>query len=342
VGDKLDDGVHAGVKIRGRMLRSALPFLVLALSFGSEAGAETPPPTTPPAPATITPKFSWAPGLKANVSFTTSRTRVVDKRTTTATEGRYTLTVLAEGPNLRMHLSDPKLGKKGAPAPDSMTQARIIEQLAAMAPDFVVARSGEFVKIHDLSGFQGRIKTFFTEHVPKDTDSTVAKNVLDMVSSEAFLTSKIADEWNAIVGSWLGGVEMQLGQEYETTAREPIPMMPGEQVVMRHTFSASRLVDCGRGGGKRDCVELVFTSRTDPEDTKQVLEAALSRLGAKALEGMVFKSIEIETKILVVTEPNALLPHRYKLTKTVRGVAAIGQEERTLEQIDERETTYEW
>ena len=328
------------------MIRPVLPFLLVALSLGSEALAELPAasaPTTAPAPATVTPKFSWAPGLKASVAFTTSRTRVVDKRTTTATEGRYTLSVLAEGPNLRIHISDPKLGKKGStPGPDSLTQARIIEQLAAMAPDFVVARSGEFVKIHDLPGFQRRLKTFFTEHMPKDTDTTVARNVLDMVTSEAFLTSRIADEWNAIVGTWLGNVEMQLGQEYETTAREPIPMMPGETVIMRHTFSASRLVDCKRDGVARDCAELVFTSRTDPEDTKQVIQAALSRMGDQALSGMVFKTFEIETKILVVTEPNGLLPHRYKLTKTVRGVAAIGQDERTLEQVDERETTYEW
>ena len=329
-------------------IQHALAILLVALSFPSEALAETPAaaaaPTPASAPATVTPKFTWEPGLKANVTFTTSRTRVVDKRTTTATEGRYTLSVLAEGPNLRIHISDPKLGKKGgASTTDStMTQARVIEQLAAMAPDFVVARSGEFVKIHDLPGFQGRIKAFFTEHMPKGTDSTVGRNVLDQVTSEAFLTSRIADEWNAVVGSWLGGVELQLGQEYETTAREPIPMMPGEQVIMRKSFSASRRVDCRRGGVDRDCVELIFTSSTDPDDTKQVLQAALSRLGDQALSGMVFKTIEIETKILVVTEPNGLLPHRYKLTKTVRGVAAIGQEERTLDQIDERETTYEW
>ena len=319
-------------------IQHALPILLVALSFPSEALAETP---VAAAPATVTPKFSWQPGLKANVTFTTSNTR--DKRTTT-TEGSYTLSVLAEGPHLRIRMSDPILGKKGsASTRDSTTkQARVMEQLTTLAPDFVVARSGEFVRVHDLPGFQARLKAFFTEHMPKGTDSTVGRNVLDQVTSEAFLTSRIAGEWNAIVGSWLGGVEMQLGQEYETTAREPLPLLPGEQVIMRNAFSASRLVDCRRGGGDRDCVELLFTSRSDPEDTKQVLQALLSRMGGQAFSGMVFKTFEIESQILVVTEPNGLIPHRYKLTKTVRGVAAMGQEERALEQVSVREMTYEW
>lgn len=311
-------------------------FLILAtLSLGSESRAES----KSPEPI-VTPTFGWAPGLKATVSSTSSRTRKNDdKRTTTSTARRYELSVIAEGQNLRIHIAD---------AADSMTDAvggtagpsdimRIAEEIDDMSPDYVVSSSGEFVGVHDLPGYQGRLRALLTDRMPKGSDPAIGK-MLETVASEAYVTSKVASQWDIVSGAWLQGRDMELGKEYKTSEKGLIPLIPGEQVLMTHTFSARQRVTCQRGGIPRDCAKLVYSWRPDPEDMKRLLQASMSELGDKAI----FTSLEEEAEIQMLTEPAGLIPHWYKHTRTMRGTYVRNEEEWRIEQIDVKETNFEY
>ena len=82
-------------------------------------------------------------------------------------------------------------------------------------------------------------------------------------------------------------------------------------------------------------------STADPEDTRRVIQSFLSKLADGAMqETPIFKTLEIENTIEVVSEPDGLVPHRYKLTKVVRGTVAAAGAEQRVEQIDSTETHY--
>ncbi len=149
-------------------------------------------------------------------------------------------------------------------------------------PDYVVTTTGEFVGVHDLPAFQTKLRAFLLEFFPKDVDSNILPQVQALFSSEAFLNSRAAEQWNAVVGAW-AGAELELGAEYTYSSKEPVPLFPGEQVLMNYSFSAKRLVPCHRSGVDRSCAELEMRSTADPEDTKRMIQSFLSSVVGKTL-----------------------------------------------------------
>lgn len=312
-------------------------FLLLLASAGFAAEHAVPEPGS----NTVDLVFAWQPGLRTSVTTTKSRTRVTNERTTRSATSRYTLVVGAEGENLRIHFEDPsfELGEQADSLPASARE-QLVAQVADMAPDYVVSRSGAFIGIHDLPGFQKKLEAFLEKIFPDDLESDMLQKIQGMISSEAFLNARAAEQWNAVVGAWVGA-EFELGEAYTHSSREPVPVFPGQQILMNYSFSAVRLVPCQRGGADRRCAELEMRSVADPEDTKRMIQAFLSNvIGDELPVAPVFRTLEIENVIRVVTEPNGLLPHALSITKTLKGTVSAGGQEQDIEQVDETKVSY--
>jgi hypothetical protein len=142
------------------------------------------------------------------------------------------------------------------------------------------------------------------------------------------------------VGAW-AGAEFEFGEIYGYSNREPIPAFPGQMILMNYEFEAKRLVPCRRAGKDRQCAEVEMRSTTDPEDTKKMIESVLSKLSGGEMPPIPpFKTLEVENTILLVTEPDGLVPHAYTVTRSMRGTAEIEGEVQSLRQVDETRVTY--
>jgi len=286
--------------------------------------------------------FGWEPGIEFHVEATRTRIRAADEKiVTSSTASRYTIRVGAEGENLRIQFTDPTFEvKPGALSAAPSEQAEIMAKLADLMPDFVVTREGEFAGIHDLPGYQARLRKLLAEIMPPDLDIAVVAQMQSLLTSEAFLNSRASEEWNAIVGAWTGA-DFEIGVPAVYSRAEPVAIFPESEIRMNYAFSAEREHTCERGGVERGCVDLVMRSEADSEDTQRLIESFLRKITPeKPAAAPMFQTLAIENLLVLTTEPAGMIPHSYKLTKTIRGTVATPDGDHQIEQIDKTEVHY--
>jgi hypothetical protein len=293
------------------------------------------------APTHVDLRFGWKPGMEMSVTATRTRLRAADERTTRASSSRYTVRVEAEGENLRIRFTNPEFdttNDAGSMTPSE--QAKIMEKIADLMPDFVVTREGDFVGIHDLPAFQKKLWDFLIDIMPPNVDAAVVTQMQSLLTSEAFLNSRASEEWNAIVGAWVGS-DFEIGVPVEHSRAEPVAIFPGSEIRMNYAFSADRVLPCKRANAERRCAELSMRSVADPEATRKVIDSFLAQLAPGQVPEMpVFRTLAIENVLRVRTEPDGLIPHAYSLTKSIRGTVAAPDGEQVVEQIDTTEVRY--
>jgi hypothetical protein len=164
--------------------------------------------------------------------------------------------------------------------------------------------------------------------------------MVQTLTSEQALNASAAQQWNFMVGTW-AGAQLALGQELEQSQKEPVPMLPGNEILMHYTIRAKRRLPCTREGVERGCVELEMRSTSDPDDMRRVIEAVFAKLGAQDLKVPAFRSLQVEMLLEVVTEPDGLFPHSVSTTRRMNGTVEldgqtreVSQEEVTRFQLD--------
>lgn len=315
-----------------------LLFLLAAAGASSQPG-----PRAEPETEVVHLVFAWPPGLRGSVSATQTREETIDgDQTTDSATFRYSFQVVSEGENLRLDFDSASLETSDVDAAMKSMQADVAARLAELMPSYFVSKAGDFAGIHDFAAFQRSVQAMF-DTAFKDLDPAVAQQaspLRDAMTSEAFLTSKAMEEWNAVVGVWTGA-ELEVGAEYVYSDQEPVPAFPGEEVLMNYTVSAKGFAPCRRGDEELRCVELEMRSSADPEDTRRLIEGFLAKLvGEGNTAAPVFTSLEIENVIVVLTEPATLVPHTSFRTRTIRGTGSAAGEESRVEQVDRTEQRY--
>jgi hypothetical protein len=288
-------------------------------------------------------RFDWPEGFQAEVVTKRTRTRSGEDGSSRSATSRYTIRAWDDGSELRVGFSDFELEAQdlGALAPAAQTQ--LLAQLGDLVPDFVVTRSGEFVGIADFEVFRGRLDLVLDRALPEGVEPSALPALTEvrrLLTSQEFLESRAAGQWNALVGTWLEG-ELEVGASYSYEERSPVPIFPDEEILTSYQFSAERLLPCPRSGEDRECVELELRSITDPTDAKRMIESLLQRLTpAEVRAAAHFTEFELENVIRLVTEPDGLIPHRHEETKTLRGTLSVGGQTQHVEQIDVTESSY--
>jgi len=181
-------------------------------------------------------RFGWKPGIEISVTAIRTRTRSAEQNVSRTSTSRYTLRVDADGENLRIRFTDPEFIAGDAPASaPSQDQSRIMERLADLMPDFLVSPDGEFVGIHDLPGFQVKFRAFLAEVMPPDVDARFVEQMQSLLTNDEFLNARASEEWNTIVGAWVGS-SFEVGVPTAPTSPSISPLR-----TRLRTFSSARL-----------------------------------------------------------------------------------------------------
>lgn len=327
-----------------RSVVCCVPVLLLVAAAISAARADEAP---APAPTRVELQFGWKPGLERVVTGTRTRIRSAEETVSRSSTSRYRQRVGTEGENLRIQFIDPEFDAAvGATADSPAEQAKMMEKIAELMPDFIVTHQGEFVGIHDLPGFQKKLQGFLVGIMPpnpagtEEASAVVLARMQSMLTSEAFLNSRAAEEWNAIIGAW-SGASFEVGVPEEFSRGEPVAAFAGNEIRMNYAFVAEKVLTCKRGGVERRCAVLLMRSESDPEDTKRLVESFLQSLAPDlSPQTPMFRTLAIENVLRVTTEPEGLIPHAYTLTKTMTGTVVTPNGDLPIEQIDTTEVTY--
>jgi hypothetical protein len=195
----------------------------------------------------------------------------------------------------------------------------------------VAAADGRFLRLDGLDAWTAERASFEVSIAKGKEEAEAARRAAR--EAAARLAAEAREQWSYQVEAWLGHVLVP-GQPLETTGRVPVAAVPGLEVEQRVIISARRWTSCTPGGLDQRCLELTLRAEAGPDAFRKGLAAA----GGKAAKG--FEDGALAVEVLLVTDPETLLPWRYQLTKKLRLVfAGRGL---SVNQVERREREYQW
>ena len=259
--------------------------------------------------------FRWPAGLSAAVA--RSHMRVNTRGTfadTTGGSSRYGMVVSdhAEGTLVDftdfdiLDLDDFRMNYQ-----PEMTLAKVTQ---GAVPSFVVAPSGEIVRVADFPTFRSTIDELLGPDVDALPDLPPGGTLLlDQMLSERVFAAGLRDEWAAAVEFW-NGQDLDIGgtYEYETLSRPPGTETPLPFVT---EFGIRSREPCTLEGGDSTCVLLWRNTHPRPD----VLTALSDNLGAvmrpDSLADFRVDSADITTSVVIVADADGLIPHRVEIVR---------------------------
>ncbi len=287
---------------------------------------------------TIALRFGWPKNLAATVTAERLRIRSTEKTDTSSLDMSYRMQVQpGAGTEMVVRFRDFSFGAADAAEPPA--GSAIMEQVAAMVPSYRVSAGGEFLGVHDVAALKARMDSMVGAGIGENT-SAEAKALLKSLVSEAYLNAATAQEWNALVGMWVGA-DLELGELYAFEEQTPVPIIPGATVKMNSEFSVEERVPCVENETEQRCVLIRLYSEPDTASVRTVLQQFMDRVASSARTDLpIFESLSIKSELILVTRPETLVPYRMELTKEVEGTGRLGDERSSFSQIEERRYRY--
>jgi hypothetical protein len=137
-------------------------------------------------------------------------------------------------------------------------------------------------------------------------------------TERTMISTRLAQRWQFLVGAWAGRT-LPMGVTYKATAPEQTAEGP---VRLQLAVRADGYVPCEAGALPPRCVRLRILSQPSPSDAPVVARLAARDL-LSADEFMLYESSRVkaftaQTMIVLVTEPDTLLPHRVSERRVLR------------------------
>ena len=297
--------------------------------------AQTPPPPPPPAsplaaaaaaarkgvaptdpgiglPLALT--FAWPAGMTATIEAERSKTTLMagQKKDTGA------------GLRYRMRVSPHRNGRlisfdNFQPMRTLMTsteEAAVVDALSAFMPSLVVASSGEFLRIDDLTKIKAMMRQFVDEVMKEAPSASVPPNVkalMESLASDEVLTQLASQDWDLFAGAFVG-FKGKIGEMTDVDSEEVSPVMPDVMIPMRSTFGALHRIPCEPGRAADSCVVMQMRSVIAPGAMQTVVKKMLE--GMKELEGLTYDRFDVITELQTTLEPSTMKPYRITHTKT--------------------------
>ena len=159
--------------------------------------------------------------------------------------------------------------------------------------------------------------------------------MVDQMLSEQVLFTKIQEQWNAMVGTWIGA-DFEIGADYVLEQEVPSPVLPQLSVPMYYRYSAAERTYCVEGGPEDACVLLIMESRPDEERLAELLVRFVDRIAEGVAEpNVAFTELHQESSILLVADPDTLLPYELEIMTEVSGRVAENSEETPFRRFEE-------
>lgn len=258
----------------------------------------------------ITPVFNWPVGLTAQVTVEdVSQTSSDDNGAfEEKTSARYTLSTHARPNGLKITIRNAKFqssNNKMASSGNSPID-QIIKSISSQYPDFLVSKNGVFLQ--NLNNEQ--IKLNITESLKafatnvKEGREQDFKQLQQTALSDTRLTYISSTFWHLTVGQWLNGT-FSADTVTEVQYEQPMDLLGGLKVPMIARFSLAGKVPCRRGTIEKECLRLVMQAKVD----KKLLKKQLDLLSSNTGQAFPFDIHDVESKHVVITEQDTLIPH---------------------------------
>jgi hypothetical protein len=254
----------------------------------------------------------------------------------------YRMTTTRAGNEYIVRFDDFSFPALEAPSPRGSEMAKVLEGLAAIAPNYRVSDEGEFLRLeapHLIRAFIDSLLSSLT----KDREPLPAQSqqFLSNLTTDEVLGSLAAQEWNALVGTWIGG-ELEVGAAYASEGEEPLPIFGGATMKFDYEFGALRRMSCDSTTtpATRDCVELQFISRPDSAAMREFLGRFLRELIPDSIASVAFQELDVVTVVTLVTRPESLIPMSLVMTKEISGTISAEGETGEVYQLDVRSQKY--
>lgn len=198
-------------------------------------------------------------------------------------------------------------------------------------PPLVLGADGRFLRLDGLEALAEQEAAFQVGLASSKAEADAArKEARERVGR---LAADAREHWSYQGEAWLGRT-LEIGRTLETTGRVPVAAVPGLEVEQRVVLSARKWVSCAPGGLDRRCLELTLKADAGPDAFRRGLVAA----GGKSAKGFEDGSLAVE--VVLVTDPETLLPWRYAYTRKLRLVFA--GRDLSVDQVERRNVEYQW
>lgn len=309
----------------------AAPALPRAAAVGEAAGAADASPSSPADDGIARLRFAWPPDARARV--THRRTRSGPGGETSTFTARYETRIEAAASGLRVVTRDTSWGGD-LPCPQGLAREAIRASEAVVQQ---IGANGEFAGLEGVAAMRAVLaRVFDAAHVPPEA----AERAVPL--AEAAMRAEAEELWNLAVGFWTGA-DLKVGARYALASQGEIPLLPGARAGQAVEFAIRRRVPCSAAERAPRCVEATIRSTPDRAALDRAADALLARLlpadAPRPKAGA--EELSAESELVLVTDPETLLPRRLVWTKAVR----LGGAERgppAAERVDRAEYDYRW
>lgn len=295
------------------------------------------------APAdTVRLRFGWAPGMEAEVESEQVRMRSTgERRDSMRIASTHRLRVAPHPRGLAVSYSDARWTE--LPQEEGIAAEfwhALAETASGGRPELVLSPEGEFVEVQGMEALAADLRAAM-QPLMEEIEGAEAEQVRQMLQgilSPEALSASSAEEWNALVGTWIGA-DLEVGAVYEFEEASELPILPGVEIPFLVEFAAVARVPCTPGESQPRCVQLEMVSVPDEEALAEAIVELGRRFGVPAEEMReVVARMSVETSALLITEPETLRPHLMEITKLV----IAGDDEETPAQMEVHRTRYRY
>ena len=290
-------------------------------------------------------RFGWPVGMSARVHQDWSRVQSRSgRRDSTHVVSSYRLRVAAH-PKGRLvqvdsfHVVAPSVARK------AVGVDQLLARMGSFLPSYVVTAEGKFVGIEGLAQMKSALDSLFAPMLAElERAPAAARQFVAAAMSAEALTATAAQEWNMIVGTWVGA-DWEVGELYTATAAEAVPVLPDVTIKMSYEFSAAERVACpgAAASAARRCVRLEMRSEPDSAAMRKTISELLSKVAPEArAQVAAFGQMRSENSVTLIADPRDLRPYRLELVKSIAiaSEATATQPAESATRVDRRVVQY--
>jgi len=302
------------------------------------ASVQMVPETLPDEEETISLRFGWEPGERAQVSVARSvlgwTPRGPDRQEIAL---RYELELEKdEGDEELLLIRRRELNIDAMPA---IWDPSAVE-MAAMElgqPDWRVSAEGNLVGIGTPAKAQATAASLLGRMAKSGQVPESFKSRLAELFSEEGIHDRANASWDHLVGLWSGG-DLEVGRVYHARDRMSVDALGNISLEMLFEMKLVGRVPCMEGEDAESCVLLELRAAPEPSQHPRLLAFVSTLFPHPASD------IRIEERIEVIAEPETMRPHRFSATRAViiPFHAVEGRMPPSFEQRDERLLTFRW
>lgn len=302
--------------------------------------------------------YAWPAGLKVESRFTHKATRTqAGKQSMREMSGRYGFRTVGVDNSLRIDYQDfqTEVTADGKAAGIAAEMQALMTGIAQSVPSILIKPDGEFGGVVDLAAFQRalteRIQAWLAtspsltalqsteqQAARQQAEQAVGQMMNTLLSKEA-LEQRMAEDWNLMVGAWIGGA-LEKGAVYRAETSYTIAALGNVSAPYTLEFKYLGSAPCHKADKRKRCAELEMRSQVSSEAVAKAIEETTNRNFAGTPAQVSVSNFAMEQTSRLLTEPKTLLPHRVQTSKTTMVTFADGANKTTTTQVDESSQSF--